>query len=205
MKRLLFVLVCALLLLAATAAPAAARDSYPTPAYPPLWYGVGCMGPYAFWVNETTHAAGMLEGTTIPAGYPVYVGETWICCTYGQSIRQAKALLQQLEVWTVNKDGSKNMLVDIDESTSQSRWVGPYNVNVAYSHDWTPYRPQVQTGMWGMDWMIPLGKLAKGEYFYNYSDLQLHWVSDPLFEATPLHYEPDAKWVDHGTYTFTVQ
>jgi hypothetical protein len=204
MKRLLFLFVCALLLLGAAAAPVAARDTYPTPAYPPYWYGASVMGPYTWWVDETTHTAGLLDRPTFPAGYPVYVGETWYCCTYGQSIRQAAALQQRLEVWTYDRAGSKVVLVSVDESTSQDRWVGPYDVNASYSHDYTAYRPQVQSGFWGMDWMIALGPLAKGTYFYSYSDKQDHWVSDPLFDATPYHYEPH-DWIDHGTYSFKVR
>ena len=203
-KKLLFLVVCALLLLCATAAPASARDTYPTPAYPPYWYNVDCFGWGAYWVDEVAHTAGG-PVRAVPAGSPVYVGSTWICATYGQSVRQAAAMLQRLEVWTYDKDGSKSyVLAPIDESISQSYWVGPYDVNTAYGHDYAPHNPEVQSGIWGMDWVVALGPLAKGTYWFTYSELRTHSISDPHFEATPVFY-PAYDRTNYGTYSFKVR
>jgi len=208
-KKLLFLSVCVLLLLCATAAPASARDTYPTPAYPPCWYNVDPWGGGVYWVDETAHTSGgpisavpLATGETV--SLPVYVGWTSICATYGQSIRQAKALLQRLEVWTYAKDGSRvDIIKPIDESTSQSYWVGPYDVNTAYGHDYAPYNPKVQAGIWGMDWLIPTGPLAAGTYYVKYSNKLTHWTCDPLFDKKAIHYQP-WDWTDYGPWSFVV-
>ena len=201
-KKLMFLVVCALLLLCATAAPASARDTYPTPAYPPYWYNVDCFGWGAYWVDEVAHTAGG-PVSAVPAGSPVYVGSMWICATYGQSIRQAKAMLQRLEVWTYVNGNRVDVIKPIDESTSRSYWVGPYDVNTAYGHDYAPYNPKVQSGIWGMDWVVPLGGLEPGIYWQTYSDKLTHQCADPHFDRTPVHYAP-WDWTNYGTYSFEV-
>jgi hypothetical protein len=205
MKKLLFLSVCVLLLLCATAAPASAsRDTYPSPAYPAHWYNVDPWGYGVYSVDETAHTvdgpvAAVPLAPDSSASMPIYVGGTWICATYGQSIRQAKALLQRLEVW--KEDGT--VVVSIDESTSQSYWVGPYDVNTSYGHDYAPYNPKVQAGIWGMDWMIPTGPLAAGTYYVKYSNKLTHWISDPLFDKKAIHYAP-FDWTDYGPWSFVV-
>jgi hypothetical protein len=210
-KKLLFLCVCALLLLCAAAVPASAsRDTYPSPAYPPYWFNVDPWGSGVYWVDETAITSGgpiaavpLAPGSSVSP--PIYVGGTWLCATYGQSIRQAKALLQRLEVWTYAKDGSRvDIITPIDESTSQSYWVGPYDVNTAYGHDYAPYNPKVQSGIWGMDWMIPTGPLPAGTYWVKYSDKLTHWICDPLFDKKAFHYEP-FDWTDNGTWSFVVE
>jgi hypothetical protein len=198
-KKLLFLLCCAALLLCTTAGTAwASRDTYPSPGYPSHWYCVS-IGGAVYWVDETSHTSGQVATNTVPAGSPVFVGETWLCCTYGQSIRQAKALLQRLDVWKA--DGT--VVVSVDESTSRSYWTGPYDINMAYSHDFAPYNPKVQSGMWGNDWMIRIDPLTPGTYSFEYSDKLTHQIADPLFDPTPYHYLP-YDWSSWGTNQFEV-
>jgi hypothetical protein len=90
MKKLLFLVVCVLLLFCAVGAPAMARDTYPP--YPAFWYAVGFDGS-AYWVDEVNHTFGPTANGMVPANNAdVAIAGTWYCTTYGQSIAQANAL-----------------------------------------------------------------------------------------------------------------
>ncbi len=112
-------------------------------------------------------------------------------------------MLQRLEVWTYVNGNRVDVIKPIDESTSRSYWVGPYDVNTAYGHDYAPYNPKVHSGIWGMDWVVPLGGLEPGIYWLTYSDKLTHSISDPHFDRTPVHYAP-WDWTNYGTYSFEV-
>lgn len=203
MKKLLFLLVCVLLLLCAVAAPAVARDTYPP--YPANWYFVSVDGS-TYWMDEVTHTWGPTDlPRTVPADdLHVAIGGTWFCATYGQCIAQAGAVRQTLDFW---KDGESEFILSLDERAARAYWGRPYDPEAAYGI--TPedlggsfYNPKVQSGFWAIDWIVWIGPLEEGTYWLEYKNYTAHNTVDPHFEKTPIHYPKGWVWADYGPQCF---
>ena len=190
MKKLLFLIGCLLLLLAA-AAPASAADTdmiqwqvlidFHAMEGPPLIVELNYTD--MSWTLQDEHGKFF---SAVPAGATdVRVGTSAAFVTYGNMTVFADAFFQRLKVW----DPKGNKVIDVDESTCQAYWTAPYLCN-----DWTspygpmlPYNPSIGAGMWGMDWIPPLPRpsgsttLARGRYTVEYWSMLTHRVADPMF------------------------
>jgi hypothetical protein len=195
MKRLSLLLVCALLLLLASAAPALAD----------FYYQVSPYDGSALWVNDDTLTWG--PARTIPAGADVRVGLSLVAMNHGGALSQSQALLLRLEV---SAKGSSTPLCAVDESTCGSFWGAPYPYN-----DWMvdypdfalyPYNPNVGAEATARDWLVPMPPLTSGRYAISYSEKLTRALVDPLY--LPPSEGPGKKgpwdWTDYEA-TFVVK
>ena len=193
MKKLLFLLVCALLLLLASASPALAD----------FWYQVSPYDGSVIWANDDT-----LEwefDSPVPAGVDTRVGFTLITLNRGGSMPQAKNLLMRLVVTKVGSPPSTPPLVVVDEFTCRDYWGAPYDYNAWMTGhpDYVipHFNPRIGAVVTGRDWLVPLPTLTPGTYEIFISDkLTKKWV-DPLYMPpgeTPLKTAP-WDWTDFSS------
>ena len=195
MKKLLFLLVCALLLLLASASPALAD----------FWYQVNPYDGSVIWADEATLKWELTD--TAPAGADTRVGFTLITLNRGGANPQAKNLLLRL---VVTKQGSTTPIVVVDEFTCRKYWGAPYDYN-AWMTDYPDlviphFNPRIGAVVTGRDWLVPLPPLTPGTYDIFISDkLTKKWV-DPLYlppREGPLKTAP-WDWTDFSS-TFVVE
>ena len=195
MKKSLFLLCCAWLLLLASAAPALADSYY-------QWLPDG----QAIWVNESTLKWHSVD--TVPPGADTRVGLGLVAITRGGVISQSKNILFEIKVTRVDPLPA-SPIKSVDASTCQRYWGTPYHWN-----DWlsdypddviTPYNG-TQAGVWGRDWLVPMPPLAAGTYSVSFRDKILHKIGDPLF-AHPWEYQHvyPHDWTNWGDVTFVVE
>ena len=201
MRKLLVCAASVVLLLCASAAPAAARDT--CPPYPDLWYAVMATDGSVWWVDEVTHTAG--PAAAVPAGFE-YVGVnlTLFAGTYGQCIAQTNGLDQTLDLWQ-GTEGESPYIQRLGVKDARACWGRPYDPNATYGIFYPFFKPQVQSGFWARDWMVWTGPLDAGTYGFHYMNLQAHNTVDPHFEPTPIHYWKTGERNDFGTLTFEVE
>lgn len=221
MKKLLFLLGCALLLLAVAAAPAAAADKIQWQVVVgPHWTGE----PYIIWVDFTNKTWSDVDEnnnyfTAVPASATdVAIVDVSLFVTSGNCKVFAKALFQRMTVDDPN--GTQVIIPPVDESNCHKFWTPLYRPN-----DFTsiygpalPYNPRIGGGMmWEMDWKVPLplnseGKLTPGPYKVTYNQMLTHTCADPMFPGRvpgrvlwpPIgHAAP--WWDEPGTLTFWVK
>jgi hypothetical protein len=227
MKKLLFLVGCVLLLLPALAGPAAADKiqwqvfiNIHSPSDPPL----------LLRLNETQMTWRILDKSgrlfsSVPAeATDVRVGSSTPFVTLGNTEVFAKSFFQRMTVSYVVSRHEELVIASCDESTSQSYYGEPYLYN-----DWTgdvpgdqiyPYNPNIGTGIWTMDWMVPLlprgntagATLDPGKYTIDYTDMLLHRCADPMFpgrvpgkEGYPPNGGPWDWWYPAAHVTFTVR
>jgi hypothetical protein len=220
MKRLLFLLACALLLILAIAAPAPAADKIQWQVIVgPHWSGE----PFIAYVNQTDHTFGYLdEGgnlfTSVPtAATNVVVGDAVAFVNRGNMKVFAKAYFQEMTV--DDPDGKR--VVDIDRTECHDFW-GPlyhYNDFVGPDGPLLPYNPRIGAGMWEKDWLQPLplnpatGKVKPGTYTVTYNSMLTHRCADPMWpdrgapggEGYPPIGGPSDWWDEPGSLTFEVE
>lgn len=193
MKRLLFLVCCALLLSLAFAAPALADvTSY-------------VVYPFDGSVVAWDQSAGVWwEVPTIPAGSEVVCGFTWAATNRGLAMTIDRAMLMRLTV--AASDGS--IVRRCDESDCRGFWGPLYNQEDVYDPSlWIfPYNPNQASGVWGRDWEVPCGILEAGVYTVSYSDMFTRAVADPGWERPgtypPVY--PAYDWYEYDSVTFTV-
>ena len=197
MKKLLFLLVCALLLLLTSASPALAD----------FWYQVNPYDGSVIWADDATLEWDVTP--TVPAGADTRVGFTLITLNRGGSMPQAKNLLLRLVVTKVGSPSSTPPLVVVDEFTCRKYWGAPYDYNAWMTNhpDYVipHFNPRIGAVVTGRDWLVPLPPLTPGTYAISVSDrLTKKWV-DPLYMLpgeTPLKTAP-WDWADFSS-TFVV-
>jgi hypothetical protein len=199
MKKLLFLLVCALLLLLASASPALAD----------FWYQVSPYDGSVTWANDDTLEWDFDSDGVVPAGVDTRVGFTLITLNRGGSMPQAKNLLLRLVVIKAGSPPSTPPVVLVDEFTCQRYWGAPYDYNAwmtGHPDFVIPhFNPKIGAVVTGRDWLVPLPALTPGDYEIFISDkLTKKWV-DPLYMPpgeTPLKTAP-WDWMDFSS-TFRV-
>ena len=219
MKKLLFLLGCLLLLLAAVA-PASAADkiqwqvlvNFHSPSDPPIIVQIN----YTDMTFTDVNAKGRYF-TAVPAtATDVVVGTATPFVNSGNASVFARSFFQRMKV----VDPARDQIVDVDESTGQQYWVGPYPYNdfTSYYGPFLPYNPNIGGGMmWEVDWMVPLPRpagsatLKRGTYTLTYSCMLTHVCADPMFpgrvpggEGYPPIGGPWG-WTEPSTLTFKVQ
>jgi len=227
MKRLLFVVGCLLLLLAA-AAPASANDIRWQVIVGPHWTGV----PYICWVDFDTMTWSDFSSIDADTGKPIYytavpagatdvrVGDAAVFVNRGNTQVFAKALFQRM---TVEGPGlAKPVVVTEDDCHDNGYWTRPYPYNDFTNEYWGPlfaYNPRIGGGMqWEMDWMVPLlpddgvATLTPGRYKVTYEDMLTHRCADPMFwwrvpggDGYPPIGGPWGWWEEPGTLSFLVE
>jgi hypothetical protein len=178
MKKLLFLTVCALLLLFAVAGPALADTAYVVSPFEPA--------PVA--IDPSLGTAKFVDA--IPAGSQVFFGYSWRSLNRGLAATAPYASRMRLSV--VAPDGT--VVGHCNESDCQGFWGPLFRWNEALwgSPEWWdyPYNPKAAAaGMWARDWRVPCGKLPAGEYTCTYNDMLIRAVADPMWEQ-PGSYPP---------------
>lgn len=191
MKRLLFLLACALLLILAIAGPALAADQIQWQ----VWINIHAAEapPAVLWSNYTTMYWSDIDAKGRPyAAVPrtatdVAVGSGAAFVNSGNTAAFAKAFFQRIDVY----DPSGKQIVHVDETDCQNYWSDLYRFN-----DWgnpydplLPYNPNIGQGMmWGVDWYVPLLRapstatsLKAGIYTVVYNNMLTHTLADPMF------------------------
>lgn len=219
-KELLFLVLCALLLLVA-AAPVAAADQI---HYEVVINFHDTTSPaYVFWVNETQWSFKWVRAVPRSAT-DVRVTETVSFVNSGSLAVFAKAFFQRMTVSYLDRGNGATVIASCDESTCQAFWGAPYPLNNWMGDDpayWLyPYNPNIGAGMWSADWMVPLlpqpnpgGRtLQPGTYAITYTDMLAHVCADPMYpgrvpggEGYPPIGGPSDFWYPAATFTFTVR
>jgi hypothetical protein len=189
-KKLPFLLVCALVPVFVGAAPASATEgvqwqvvlNFHSPGYVDI-----CRADYDNQSWTTLDADGDAVLASVPADAAnVAVGTSTAFVNRGNTSVFAKAFFQKLKVY----DPTGKLVIDCDASECQGYWSAPYRYN-----DWTnpfgplvAYNPTIGGGMmWAVDWFVQLppdpltGKLAAGTYRVEYWNMVTHRLADPMF------------------------
>lgn len=193
MKRLLFLVCCALLLSLAVAAPALADVTYYV-VYPPD-------GTVLAWDQDTGR---YWDVDTIPAGSEVVCGFTWAATNRGLAMTIDRAMLMRMSVV-----GQGGVVGRCDESDCRGFWGPLYNQADMYDPSlWLlPYNLKRASGVWMRDWEVPCGILPVGAYTISYSDKFTRAVADPGWDQPgtypPVY--PAYDWYEYESATFTVE
>jgi len=164
MKRVVLLLVLSLVILGVVAGPALAwYDIKPHTAYVTTYQIKGWdewTGPGPF---DTTHHEG-----AIPHGYKVVLGVTWLDSQLGAKL----APVEFLHTFALHKVNGAWSVRALDPTRTVRYWSPVYEWDAVGS-----------PGVWGDDWWVPLGKLAKGTY--------AGWVREQVLSSYP-------TWVDEN-------
>jgi hypothetical protein len=200
MKRLLFVLTCALLLLMAVATVPAMAGA-PLPAEPQLpmhtailWYpfdGFWFEFPDGTFASEVDH----LAGDPIPADYKLVVGSGWLTLTLGRANSVANYLQYQVKV-----DG----VVKVTFGQSKTFWTGAFRES--FDPTFAPFNPKIGAGLWSNWLFMRLKTPAPGTYALDVTERLTHTTTDMLVPAGepsrhPIMYKPYVDTLPTGTFT----
>jgi hypothetical protein len=187
MKRLLLLLVLSLMILGVAAGPALAwYDIKPHTAYVTTYQVKGWdewTGPGPF---DTTFHKG-----AIPYGYKVVLGVTWMDSELGAKL----APVEFLHTFALRRVGDTWSRSALDPGRTTKYWSPAY--------EWDSVG---EPGVWGEDWWVPLGKLARGTYTGWARERVMGpyptWLGDTGLVTTPI-WQPkfDTTW----KHTFTVK
>jgi len=195
MKKLLFLILCTLLVLFGVTVPALAAADF---------YFVFVYDGSVLAIDETAHTVVTVD--KIPPGSRVVCGYSWVAINRGLAATFPRAALMRLTV-----TGPSGLVVRCDETDCADFWSAPYRWNDWYSDPswWAfAYNPKVAAGPWVCDWLVPCGNLPAGNYAIAYSDKFVRAMADPMWERPgtypPVY--PAYDWYDYGgPKTFVVQ
>ncbi len=191
-KKLLFLVVCTLLLLFAVSAPALA-DS-------PI-YLVDIFEPAPMAVDQSTGYVWFVD--KIPAGSQVFWGWSWRSLNKGVVSTVPDIFRMELSITGPGRNGT--VRAQCDQSDCRSYWSELFRWNDTYSENtWLlPLHPTAAAaGLWARHWWVPCGSLRAGTYAATYREILTRTVADPWTYPGPVEYLPyDTGVVE---YTFTV-
>ena len=198
MKRLLFLLVCVLLLLFATAAPALADDYF---------YGFSPYHEDPFRVDMSEGLAVFLEEGYIPAdSHEVIFGMSWTSLNRGLVLKVPDIFRMELSV--TGPYPAMTVRAHCDQSDCRQYWSALYrwNERLWASPDWQaiPNHPEAAAaGIWSRNWWVSCGTLPAGKYTVEYREILTRTLADPWTWPGPgIQYPPyDTGVVE---YTFWV-
>jgi len=200
MKRLLFILTCALLLLMAVAAVPAMAGA-PLPAEPQLpmhtailWYpfdGFWFEFPDGTFATEIDHPV----GDPIPNDYNVVVGSGWVTMTLGRANSVGNYLQYQVKVDGVVKTSFRQ---------SQRFWTGAFRGELDPTTQ--PFNAKIGAGLWVNYLFMPLKTPAPGTYALEVTERLSHTTTDMLVPLSgplnhPMMYKPYVDSLPTGTFT----
>jgi hypothetical protein len=199
MKRLLFILVCALLLLMAVAAVPAMAGA-PLRAEPPLpmhtailWYpfdGSWFEYPDGTYASEIDHSV----GDVISSDYDIVVGSGWVTMTLGRANSVPNYLQYRVKV-----DGA----VTTSFSLSKRFWSGAFRGELDPMTQ--PFNAKIGAGLWVNYLFMPVKTLAPGTYALDVTERLTHTTTDMLFagepSSHPLMYKPYVDSLPTGSFT----
>jgi hypothetical protein len=173
MKKLLFLLACALLLLAATAVPASAAVTY-------------------YWVDLNDYSVSAVDEVNktfipvrcVPRYSDARLGYTTTFLNRGLTTSFQNALLFDVTV----TDRYGNEVARCKAEASADHWGAPYHLNDWLDPaDWfyPPNPAAIAAGIWEVDWTLQLPPLPPGVYTVEEWDTLTRTIADPMWEVTP--------------------
>ena len=178
MKKLQFLIGCALLLLLATAAPALADAN--------LYY-VNAIGEGTTLVDVSAKTATPVAA--VPVGTDVRIQSGWITTSLGLANSAPDAILQRLTV--LDPKGNPVPACEVDESNCRGFWTAPFlwdgwDTPLGYL---SPYNPNRSAGIWARFWLVPFVPLTRGTYTIYYTEVWTRAIADPAWDQ-PGSYPP---------------
>jgi len=191
MKKLLFLIGCALLLLLATAAPALADA---------INYQVNVYGEGIGRVDESAKTVTPVDA--VPVGADVRIQGAWLTTSFGLSNSAPDAILERLTV--LDPKGNPVPACEVDESNCHGFWAAPFLLS-----EWdtpmsweTPYNPNRNAGVWMRLWLVPFVPLTRGTYTIFYTEVWTRAIADPMWDQ-PGSYPPVYPAIEWPTSVVT--